>query len=327
MNLKRGLMSVRSSEKHQKVSIVIPVFNGSNYLREAIDSALAQTYQNIEIIVVNDGSNDSGKTRDIAHSYGDKIRYFEKENGGVSTALNLGIKEMKGEYFAWLSHDDTFSANRIEEDVELFNKYEDLKITYCNSVLTDSNGNIIKEYDLPYFEIRCPWDLIHFNLFCMCAMTIHKSCFYDVGLFNEFNRTTQDVEMCLLLSRRFKFIINNQARTFTRIHSEQGTVTLTNEIKTDSILFANMLYKCFSFAEIFPFIDSNDDVEVSNCWSKIGDFYGNHGAYAIADQCYDAGYNIQRKIISKSGVKRIIGAKWLNNKIVIWLLAKLKVLF
>ena len=74
-----------------KVSIVIPVYNGANYLGEAIDSALEQTYENIEIIVVNDGSTDDGATREIALSYGDRIRYFEKENGGVSSALNLGI--------------------------------------------------------------------------------------------------------------------------------------------------------------------------------------------------------------------------------------------
>ena len=73
------------------ISIVIPVYNGSNFLREAIDSALAQTYKNIEIIVVNDGSADDGETERIALSYGDKIRYFKKENGGVSSALNYGI--------------------------------------------------------------------------------------------------------------------------------------------------------------------------------------------------------------------------------------------
>ena len=81
--------------KNPLVSIIIPVYNGSNFMREAIDSALAQTYPNIEILVVNDGSTDN--TREIALSYGDKIRYFEKENGGVATALNLAIREMKGE--------------------------------------------------------------------------------------------------------------------------------------------------------------------------------------------------------------------------------------
>ena len=70
-----------NKEYNPLVSIVIPVYNGSNFLKYAIESALAQTYKNVEILVINDGSTDNGATRDIALSYGDKIRYFEKENG------------------------------------------------------------------------------------------------------------------------------------------------------------------------------------------------------------------------------------------------------
>ena len=68
----------------KKVSIIIPVYNGSNYVKEAIDSALAQTYENKEIIVVNDGSNDEGATRECVLSYGDKVIYYEKENPRVT---------------------------------------------------------------------------------------------------------------------------------------------------------------------------------------------------------------------------------------------------
>ena len=85
-----------------KVSIVIPVYNGEDYVNEAIDSALAQTYENCEVIVVNDGSTDN--TEAIVKTYGNKIRYFSKENGGVSSALNVGIEHMEGEYFQYLPH-------------------------------------------------------------------------------------------------------------------------------------------------------------------------------------------------------------------------------
>ena len=107
----------------KKVTIIIPVYNGSNYVREAIDSALAQTYKNIEILVVNDGSTDEGATRDICLSYGDKITYYEKENGGVSTALNLGIEKMTGDYFSWLSHDDLYYPDKIEKQMKELEKY------------------------------------------------------------------------------------------------------------------------------------------------------------------------------------------------------------
>ena len=100
------------------VSIVIPVYNGGNYLKEAVDSALNQTYRNIEILVVNDGSKDDGKTEAIALSYGDKIRYLKKENGGVASALNMGIRNMKGEYFSWLSHDDLYYSEKIEKEMQ-----------------------------------------------------------------------------------------------------------------------------------------------------------------------------------------------------------------
>ena len=105
-----------------KVSIIIPVYNGSDFMKEAIDSAINQAYKSIEIIVINDGSKDDGKTKNIALSYGNNIRYFEKENGGVATALNLGIKEMTGEYFSWLSHDDYYYPKKIEKQINFLKK-------------------------------------------------------------------------------------------------------------------------------------------------------------------------------------------------------------
>ena len=101
-----------------KVTIVIPVYNGANYVKEAIESALSQTYDNIEIIVVNDGSNDNNETENAVLSYGDKIKYVCKENGGVSSALNTGIKLAEGEWISWLSHDDLYTQEKIKKQIE-----------------------------------------------------------------------------------------------------------------------------------------------------------------------------------------------------------------
>ena len=117
------------------VSIIIPVYNGSNYMKEAIDSAINQDYQNIEILVINDGSTDGGKTEAIAKSYGDKIRYFKKKNGGVSTALNYGINKMRGQFFSWLSHDDRYYRNKISTQMNYLinnNLLNKKVITYTN---------------------------------------------------------------------------------------------------------------------------------------------------------------------------------------------------
>lgn len=110
-------------------------------MREAIDSALNQTYKNIEVIVVNDSSKDN--TEEIAQSYGDKIRYFSKENGGVATALNLAIKEAKGEYISWLSHDDVYYYYKIQKQIELLAKLEDKNtILFSDINLIDENSKI-----------------------------------------------------------------------------------------------------------------------------------------------------------------------------------------
>lgn len=176
------------------VSIVIPVYNGSNFLREAIDSALNQTYKNIEIIVVNDGSNDNGSTRDIALSYGSRIRYFEKENGGVSTALNLAINNMKGEYFSWLSHDDVYYPRKIQASVDAVLASDDrTKSVLCNCEFYNVENNEVmkKKYYCDNNYLKHGVTALLFAVFG-CTLLIHRSYFEKYGLFDVSKRTTQD---------------------------------------------------------------------------------------------------------------------------------------
>jgi len=214
------------------VSIIIPVYNGSSYLKEAIDSALAQTYKNIEIIIVNDGSVDEGKTEEIALSYGEKIRYFSKENGGTSSALNYGISKMNGEYFSWLSHDDLYHENKIQKQIDVLNNGEvkENTIISTNSVFVDKNGSIIrkgkriKSIKLSSEEF---FKKLHVSVPGGCTFLIPKKLLLEVSGFDEKYKYIQDTHAWKKLAiNGAEIYFVDEALTFTRIHNAQQTVKI-----------------------------------------------------------------------------------------------------
>lgn len=212
------------------VSIVIPVYNGSNFLAQAIDSALAQSYANIEIIVVNDGSNDGSATERIALGYGDRIRYFSKPNGGVSSALNFGIEKMLGDYFSWLSHDDLYAPDKIAREVEALASCNDKANTVvcCADNLVDTDGNIIFHPTKRLSGVYSGADLFdifftrHLNI-NGCTLLIARATFERFGGFSKF-RYIQDTECWIkfmLGGVSFKFIPDKLV--MMRVHPGQVT--------------------------------------------------------------------------------------------------------
>ncbi|MDO9085185.1 MAG: glycosyltransferase [Anaerolineaceae bacterium] len=251
-----------------KVSIVIPVFNGSNYLREAIDSALSQTYSNIEVIVVNDGSTDDGKTEAIANSYGSRILYLFKPNAGVSSALNYGIKHMHSDWISWLSHDDYFSNNRVEEDLKFLAEHPDARVIFCRSNYLYHDGNI-KETQYSVSEISYPGQIFMMHDINFCSITFHKSCLEKVGYFNEKNRTTQDIEMQLRLLKYYKFYFNENTSVTIREHSERGTFIQAQQHKKDEMLLADIILHEFSINEFFPNLNLEENFEMNDKVSSL----------------------------------------------------------
>ncbi|MDD7602491.1 MAG: glycosyltransferase [Firmicutes bacterium] len=234
------------------VSIIIPVYNGSVYMRQAIDSALNQTYPNIEVIVVNDGSEDDGKTERIAISYGSRIKYFHKENGGVSSALNLGIKMMKGEYFSWLSHDDLYEPRKIEEQVlSLQGKAKCVSI--CNTKTIDKSSNVvaIRENRYKVSNMSGEEALMYITKYGAngCSLLIPKKAFKEAGLFNEELKYCQDILMW------WKIFLSGYGLTFIdyigvsyRVHSTQVTQTKKALFKFDAEIISDIVIPQFSEA-------------------------------------------------------------------------------
>lgn len=213
-----------------QVSIVIPAYNASNYLAQAIDSALAQTYENIEIIVVNDGSKDNGATREVAQRYGDRIRYYEKENGGVSSALNYGIQHMKGAYFSWLSHDDLYTKDKIQMQVAALSGCQDNAVAYCKSNTIDKNSKLIKESTAVFPNDRLsPEEAVMYAInhgMGGCAFLIPRIAFEKVGLFDENLRYCQDIFMWWkIFLAGFSVAFCHGVGVSSRVHANQLTQT------------------------------------------------------------------------------------------------------
>lgn len=227
------------NQYNPKVSIVIPAYNASNYLAEAIESALAQTYENIEIIVVNDGSKDDGATAEAAQRYQGKIRYFEKENGGSSSALNCGIRNMSGEWFSWLSHDDLYYPEKVAEQISYIRQLgleeRELKrhVFFSASDLIDANGNVIRRANpekaqfmaehlkqLPGNEyLVCEPTRYQFH---GCSCLLHKDAFAEVGTFDESLRLLNDVDLWFRLYSQ-GFVVHYIPKPLVqgRIHAKQ----------------------------------------------------------------------------------------------------------
>ena len=217
-----------------RVSIVIPVYNGANYLAEAIDSAVAQA--EAEVLVVDDGSTDA--TPSIARSYGDRIRYIPKPNGGVSSALNRGIAEMRGDYFCWLSHDDRYLPQKTARQLAFFDAHPEARIAACDFEIIDGGGSVVDVYRAPRSVVRSGFELLETWVFG-CALMIHRSCF-DVP-FNESNRTTQDLEMWMQILSRNAIHWVPEVLCQLREHAQQGSRTESRYGRDKDELFARTI--------------------------------------------------------------------------------------
>jgi len=275
-----------------KVSILIPVYNGSDYVRQAIDSTLAQTYKNIEIIVVNDGSTDGGKTDKICKSYGEKIRYFLKENGGVASALNYGISKMEGEYLSWLSHDDIYYPDKVEKQIRFLKSLKNKDtVLYSNVEYIDENGITFAKTD---YEKRFPIKKLNTRLFPAlkgfmngCAIMIPKVCFDKVGLFNENLKTTNDYDMWFRICRGCEVMFIPETLIKYRIHKNQGTQTNPFYIKESEELWSSII-RSLTLEEISKFEKDTFKFyyEIANQMKASGYVQAYKIAFGIAEKYY-----------------------------------------
>ncbi len=186
------------------VSIVIPVHNGEKYIKESIDSCLAQTYSNIEIIVVDDKSTDS--TLEILKEYGEKIKVFpvEKQNG-LGNVINIGIRASKGKYIARMDADDIMYPERIEKQVEYLESNPNCVAVGGQIDIIDADSNITGHREYAQNDKDLKKNRFLFQPFAHPAVTLRKSTLEEIGLYPEDMWKVEDVKLFLILSTKGEF--------------------------------------------------------------------------------------------------------------------------
>jgi glycosyltransferase involved in cell wall biosynthesis len=209
------------------VTIIIPVYNGANYLAEAVRSALSQTYRPLDVVVVNDGSCDGGETARVARSFGDLIRYIEQPNGGIAAALNCGIMHAAGQYVSWLSHDDLYEPTKIHRQVERLLEHGTEAVVFCDYRWITESGESLGCVHIPpnaTVSMRC--FLTHSCDLHGCTLLMPRGMLLTAGGFSSSFIATQDYNMWFDLAGHTTFLHVPECLVKVRHHPLQATIRL-----------------------------------------------------------------------------------------------------
>ena len=246
------------------VSVIIPTYNGQRWLPESAQSVLSQTYANLELIIIDDGSQDG--TRDIVESLcrkDSRVRAIYKANGGVATARNTGIAATQGKYVSLLDQDDLFEPSKIEHQTAYLERHPETDLVYGQYLVTDDVGRILKRQPaIPHITFRELWESCSIHL---GASLICKSTLEAVGRLNEKVGWADDIDLVLRIAKRGKIAFQEGVVFRHRRHGK-------NTSAADERDFYRMTLRALSVIGPFP----EEGVTVRKLHQKSGELIKGH---------------------------------------------------
>jgi len=261
------------------VSVVMPCYNHEKYVKEAIESIIQQTYENIELIIINDGSTDNShkiilEIANICKDRFKRFRYIDKKNEGIAKTLNIGIGLSKGTYISFLASDDVIMPDKIEV---LVNEFENLSDNYAvvsgDAQFIDGKGNVVylDKLGVPHFEKKKEFYnsfLVYYtryrtdfdykkefglyktfllgNYIPAMSVLIKKKALIDVGLFDA-GCFIEDYDIWLKLSKKYKFEYIGRPVAYYRLHGNNfSKVSIRKLLRSTAQLFVREKPYCYS---------------------------------------------------------------------------------
>ncbi|MDD5392928.1 MAG: glycosyltransferase [Thiothrix sp.] len=226
------------------ISVIMNCYNSEKYLQEAIDSVLAQTYQNLEIIFWDNQSSD--KSQEIVKSIkDDRIKYFlSQSHTTLGEARNLAMEKANGEYISFLDCDDVIASRKIELQVIEFQKDKSLGLVYCNGARIDHNGCV----KTSFYKKRKPSGnifrktLSSYDLYIPAVM-FRKDCIIKKGIkFNERFRFIEEYDFFLRILKSFTAKYIDRKLAFWRVHDKSNTWKHYNEFINERNIFLQIFF-------------------------------------------------------------------------------------
>jgi hypothetical protein len=211
-------------EEHfrHSISVVIPTYNRSHTIVDALESVFKQTYPIYEVIVVDDGSTDN--TKEVITQYGDSITYFYQENSGPSVARNTGIKHATGELIAFLDSDDVWREDKIARQAKCFSDAQQVGIVASGHEIRNEKWDLVHVTLLTKKEIaQINKRDLYKNFFSTPSVMVRSRCFEEVGYFDETIGYAEDWDMWLRILKFYECIIINEPLVSVRVNGPSIT--------------------------------------------------------------------------------------------------------
>jgi glycosyltransferase involved in cell wall biosynthesis len=252
-------------------SVVVPTYNHEKFLPEALDSLLGQSIEDWEAVVVDDGSTDgSGEIMDRYAKRDPRIRPIHKANGGVSSALNAGIGNARGEWICWLSSDDYFEPGKLRIHSEEIRKYPAIKFFFTGFIELDEETRERKKP--PCIAPLGVYRVVRFfsgNYVNGISVVVHRSVFRSAGMFREKFRNAQDFDMWLRISAMYRSRYIHRRTCVTRVHAKQGTRVQSGAGDYDSAFSCWQFLNSHAYEEIFPSMDLRNPIQAARAFVKM----------------------------------------------------------
>ncbi len=227
-----------------KVSVVIPAYNAMNFLPQTLDSVLNQTFQDFEVLIIDDGSSDHIVTwaAEITHP---NVKLISQPNQGQSAARNVGIRLSQSEYIAFLDADDLWQPTKLEKQVSAFIDNPQLGLVDTWVFLVDEQNNILEHIEVYYNEGNVWLQMLELNLvMCGSSPVVRRQCFETVGYFNQNIKGPEDWHMWTRIAAHYPFKVICEPLVHYRQHPNSTTQNLdlmvSNTIKAIEDLFESV---------------------------------------------------------------------------------------